>query len=176
MKRKIIELILILFFLALQCTLGRHIALAGISPNLLIILPVVFGFLNGCNEGIVVGFVSGLMYDLYFGSEIGVCALIFLYIGYLAGLFHQKYEEQELFIPLCAVFAGDFVFNIIIYVLKFMLYNKLDFWFYLTHIIAPEAVYTTVIGLLLYPVLRPINKLMYKRDRKLVDITDERNI
>ncbi len=176
MKRKIVEFILILFFLALQCTLGRHIALAGVAPNFLIIMPVIFGFLNGSNEGIVVGFVSGLLYDLYSGETVGLSALIFLYTGYLAGLFYQKYEERELFIPLCAIFIGDFAFNFIIYVLNFMLHNKLDIWFYLTHIIVPEAVYTVAVGLLMYPVLRPLNKLLDKRERKRVDITDERNI
>ena len=51
MKRKIGELILIIFFYLLQVTLGRVIAIGGIKPNLLIILPVLFGFLHGKNEG-----------------------------------------------------------------------------------------------------------------------------
>lgn len=176
MKRKIIELLIILFFLALQCTLGRFISLNGIAPNFLIILPVIFGFLNGSNEGIVVGFVSGLLFDVYSNNTIGFGALIFLFTGYLCGLFNQKYEESELFIPLCAIFAGDFMLNFLTYVFGFLLHNKLDIPFYLSRIIIPEAVYTVIVGLVLYPIFRPVNKLLDKRERKRVDILDERSI
>ena len=62
MKRKIGELILIIFFYLLQVTLGRVIAIGGIKPNLLIILPVLFGFLHGKNEGMYVGFFLGTVW------------------------------------------------------------------------------------------------------------------
>lgn len=44
MKRKIGELIIILLFYLFQVTLGRVISIAGIMPNLLIIIPVIFGY------------------------------------------------------------------------------------------------------------------------------------
>ena len=50
MKRKICELLLIIVFYVLQCTAGRVLAIGGISPNFLIIIPVLFGFLNGKTE------------------------------------------------------------------------------------------------------------------------------
>ena len=55
MKRKICELLLIIVFYVLQCTAGRVLAIGGISPNFLIIIPVLFGFLNGKTEGIYTG-------------------------------------------------------------------------------------------------------------------------
>ena len=59
MKRKIGELILIIFFYLLQVTLGRVIAIGGIKPNLRINLPVVFGFLHGKNEGMSLAIYAG---------------------------------------------------------------------------------------------------------------------
>ena len=41
MKRKICELLLIIVFYVLQCTAGRVLAIGGISPNFLIIIPVL---------------------------------------------------------------------------------------------------------------------------------------
>ena len=70
MKRKIVEFLIIIFFYVLQVTLGRVIAIGGIKPDFLVILPVLFGFLNGRNEGMYVGFIAGIMYDLYFS---GLC-------------------------------------------------------------------------------------------------------
>ena len=96
MKRKIGELILIIFFYLLQVTLGRVIAIGGIKPNLLIILPVLFGFLHGKNEGMYVGFFAGFFYDLFFSGLFGFTSLVFVYIGYCSGIFYQKYEETEI--------------------------------------------------------------------------------
>ena len=75
MKRKIGELILIIFFYLLQVTLGRVIAIGGIKPNLLIILPVLFGFLHGKNEGMYVGFFAGFFYEIsdYFPGDHQSC-------------------------------------------------------------------------------------------------------
>ena len=95
MKRKIGELILIIFFYLLQVTLGRVIAIGGIKPNLLIILPVLFGFLHGKNEGMYVGFFAGFFYDLFFSGLFGFTSLVFVYIGYCSGIFYQKYEELK---------------------------------------------------------------------------------
>lgn len=47
MKRKITELIIILFFYLMQVSVARVISIANISPNWLIILPVFFGFFCG---------------------------------------------------------------------------------------------------------------------------------
>ena len=44
MKRKITELIIILFFYIMQVSAARVISIANISPNWLIIMPVFFGF------------------------------------------------------------------------------------------------------------------------------------
>lgn len=60
MKRKIGELIIILLFYLFQVTLGRVISIAGIMPNLLIIIPVIFGYFNGKNEGMFTGFLPDL--------------------------------------------------------------------------------------------------------------------
>ena len=65
MKRKVTELVIILLVYLIQGTFGRAIAIGGIVPNLLIILPVLFGFFKGRNEGMFVGFFAGIMYVLF---------------------------------------------------------------------------------------------------------------
>ena len=94
MKRKITELIIILFFYLMQVSVARVISIANISPNWLIILPVFFGFFCGKNDGMFVGFFAGIMYDLFYSGLFGVTALIFIYIGYFSGFFYQKYEDR----------------------------------------------------------------------------------
>ncbi len=50
MKRKVAEIILILLFYLIQVTFGNAIGIGGITPNLLIILPVLFGFFKAFSQ------------------------------------------------------------------------------------------------------------------------------
>ena len=111
MKRKIGELIIILLFYLFQVTLGRVISIAGIMPNLLIIIPVIFGYFNGKNEGMFTGFFAGALYDLSASSLFGFSSLVFIYIGYLAGIFYRRYEGTEIIFPLIIVSAGDLIYE-----------------------------------------------------------------
>ena len=168
MKRKIGELILIVFFYLIQCTYGRYIAIGGITPNLLIIIPVLFGFLNGKNEGIYVGLVSGLLYDLLFNSMIGFSSLIFMYIGYFAGCYYKKYEESEMLFPLLILLIGNMAFGLIAYIGNFLLHNKLDILYYMTRIVIPEVVYTIFVTIIIYKPLVFLNTKLESKDRRRV--------
>lgn len=176
MKRKIGELILILFFYLLQVSLGRAIRLGGIMPNLLVILPVVFGFLNGRNEGMFVGFFAGMMYDLFFSGLFGFSSLVFVYIGYFAGFFYQKYEENEMLVPLAILLLGSFSFGFLSYVGNFLLHNKLNMVYYVSRFILPEVIYTLLVSVALYKPLAYLNAKLNSRDRRRMSNFDERNI
>lgn len=172
MKRKIGELLLILFFYLLQVTLGRVIGIGGIKPNLLIILPVLFGFLHGKNEGMFVGFFSGFMYDLFFSGLFGFAALVFVYIGYFSGVFYQKYEETEMLVPLGLLLAGDFSFEFLSYIGNFLLHNRLNTMYYISRFILPEAVYTLFIAVILYKPMAFLNKKLEPRDKRRISKID----
>ena len=139
MKRKVAEIILILLFYLIQVTFGNAIGIGGITPNLLIILPVLFGFFKGRNEGMLVGFLSGVMYDLFFSSLFGFSALVFVYIGYFSGIFYKEYEKVEVLIPLAMIMASDFVFEFLSYIGNFLLHNRLNVDFFLRRFIMPEV-------------------------------------
>lgn len=166
MKRKVGELILIIFFYLLQVTFGRAIAIASITPNFLIILPVLFGFLHGKNEGMFVGFFAGIMYDLYYTNIFGFSALVFVYVGYFAGVFYQKYEENEILIPLALLLIGDFSFGFLAYVGNFLLHNRLDAMFFISRYIMPEVVYTLLVTVILYKPIAFLNVKLESRSKR----------
>ena len=177
MKRKVAEIILILLFYLIQVTFGNAIGIGGITPNLLIILPVLFGFFKGRNEGMLVGFLSGVMYDLFFSSLFGFSALVFVYIGYFSGFLYQKYEVREILIPLALVIIADFGYGFISYIGNFLLYNRLNVGYFMSRFILPEVVYTALVSLLVY---HPIHYLcvitQQGRERKKKGKIDEGSI
>lgn len=84
MRRKLILAALVLVTFLLQSTVFKALAIASVSPNLLLILTVSFGLMCGKRIGMFTGFLSGLMIDLFYGNLFGFNALIYLWVGYLS--------------------------------------------------------------------------------------------
>ncbi|MBE5957883.1 MAG: rod shape-determining protein MreD [Lachnospiraceae bacterium] len=145
----VIALLIIVSFI-LQNTISVITGDLMVTPNLLIILVCVFGYLTGSNEAMVIGFFCGLLVDSFSSDIIGLNSLLYLYVGFFSGSFHRLFYKNMVMLPLAIVAAGDFIYNFGYYIIRFMLRNKLDVGFYLFKIIIPELVITVCISLLVY--------------------------
>ena len=142
------------------------LALAGIIPNLMIILTASFGFMRGEEEGLVIGFFCGLLSDIFFGSFLGFYALLLMYIGYLNGKFSRIFYPEDIKLPLALIVTSDLSYGIICYVLTFMLRGRFEFTYYFTHIILPEALYTILVTMFLYPIILKVNEKLEAREKR----------
>lgn len=158
MLRKISVAVLIILCFVLQSTVFRSLAFAGIVPNLMVILTSSFGFMRGENEGLVIGFFSGILCDIFFGDVLGFYALIMMYIGFINGKFNRIFYPEDIKLPLVLIIISDISYSMICYVLLFLLQGKFNFLFYFTNVILPEAVYTILITCILYPIILKINE------------------
>lgn len=157
MKRCItIGIIIIICFLC-QSTIFHFLELSGVVPNLLLIVTMSFGLMRGRREGLLVGFFSGLLVDIFFGSVLGPYALIYMTLGYINGFFHRIYYVEDVLLPMIMITLNDFTFNLIVYIVFFLLRNKLRFMTYLGDVILPEMIYTILITLFFYKILVRIN-------------------
>ena len=157
MKRCITSGIIIVICFLLQCTVFHYIELAGVVPNLLLIVTMSFGLMRGRREGLLVGFFSGLLIDIFFGSVLGSYAFIYMTLGYGNGFFHRIYYVEDVLLPMIMISLNDFIYNIIIYVVFFLMRNRLDFLGYLKDVMLPEMIYTILITLFFYKILVRIN-------------------
>ncbi len=166
MLRKIVVTFFVLAGFVLQCSVFGSIAFAGIIPNLMIILTASFGFMRGEKDGLVIGFFSGLLNDVFFGSFLGFYALLLMYIGFLNGKFCKVFYPEDIKLPLALIVTSDLSYGIICYVLTFMLRSKFQFAFYFTHVILPEALYTIVVTLFLYPLILKVNEKLEAHEKR----------
>lgn len=166
MLRKIIVALFIMMCFILQCSVFGTLAFAGIVPNLLIILTSSFGFMRGETEGLVIGFFCGILVDIFFGDFLGFYALLMMYIGYLNGKFCKIFYPEDIKLPLVLIVISDLSYGIICYILTFMLRGRFQFSYYFTHIILPEALYTIVITLILYPCILKVNEKLEKHEQR----------
>ena len=165
-KRFVITAVILIAAYLLQCTVFSSLELAGIKPNLLIIVTASFGFMRGSREGMLVGLFAGLLTDIQFGDMIGFYAMIYLFVGFINGLFERLYFDEDIKLPLFLIAISEFLYGVIIYLLMFLLRSDFNFLFYLNKIILPELIYTIVITLGLYPLILLINQKLEAEEKR----------
>ena len=166
MLRKIVVTLFILFGFILQCSVFGNIAMAGIIPNLMIILTSSFGFMRGEREGLIIGFCCGLLNDIFFGSFLGFYALVLMYIGFLNGKFSRIFYPEDIKLPIALIVTSDLSYGVICYVLLFMLRGKFQFAYYFSHVILPEALYAIVVTMFLYPIILKVNEKLEAGEKR----------
>ena len=108
MKRKITIAVIIIVCFLLQCTVFKSLAIASVSPNLLVVVTAAFGFMRGQKEGLFVGFFCGILLDFMSGSALGFYALIYMFVGFLNGFFKRIFFPDEIRLPVILIALSDF--------------------------------------------------------------------
>ena len=166
MKRKIITACIIIVCFLLESTVFQSISFASITPNLLIIVTSSFGFMRGKKEGMVVGFVCGLLYDIMFHDLIGFYALIYTLIGFANGLFKKIFFDDDIKLPLILILSSDFIYGNIVCIFMFIMRSQFHYFYYLKNVILPELIYTALVTLVLYQIILFINKKLEAEEKR----------
>jgi rod shape-determining protein MreD len=83
----------------LQLSFFSRVELFHVSPDILPALVVCLALLGGSLTGAVAGFSIGLFLDCLLVEALGVSSLVLLSIGYLAGLFRERFEVHSSLVP-----------------------------------------------------------------------------
>jgi len=83
----------------LQSTVLRFVEIAGVSPDLILIVLIFLANKNGTMTGQVSGFVGGIVVDFMGLAPLGFYALIYTLIGALFGMTRGKMFVDPIFIP-----------------------------------------------------------------------------
>lgn len=165
-KRPIITILVVTICFLLESTLFQGLSFGSITPNLLIVVTASFGFMRGKKEGMLVGFLSGILMDIFFGDLIGFYALIYMVVGYVNGFFKRIFYPEDIKLPLFLITVSDFLFGNIICVFLFVMRSRFDYFYYLGHIIIPELIYTILITIVLYQIILHINQKLEAEEKR----------
>jgi rod shape-determining protein MreD len=103
MKKKAVFIVLVLLCLVLQITIIGGLQLKGGKPDLLLILIVLWTLDNGWKEGLVGGFIAGLLEDILFSPLFGLNAFSLCLVGFLTGEIKERVYEENIISVLLAV-------------------------------------------------------------------------
>jgi rod shape-determining protein MreD len=143
----------IILFLVLQTTLLDYASIYGIKPNLIIVFVIVTALVRGNVEGGAVGFLSGLVMDMLFGTVLGFYALLGLYLGIAAGSVNRRLFRENLLVVLFFTFVYSVAYELIVYILNTIMSGNIELLYPLTGIILPEASYNCVAAVLIYALI-----------------------
>lgn len=166
MKRKIITICIIIACFILECTVFPSMSFASITPNLLIIVTSSFGFMRGKKEGMIVGFICGLLFDIMFSDLIGFYTLIYTVLGYANGFFRKIFYPDDIKLPLILIAASDFLYGNIVCIFMFIMRSRFHYFYYLKSIIIPELIYTILVTLVLYQIILQINRKLESEEQR----------
>ncbi|HEU4944853.1 MAG TPA: rod shape-determining protein MreD [Solirubrobacterales bacterium] len=91
--------VIALLAVLLQLSFFSRVTLFHVSPDILPAVVVVLGLLGGAMTGAVAGFSIGLLADGLLADDLGGSSLVLLGIGYLAGLFRERFEIRGALVP-----------------------------------------------------------------------------
>ena len=166
MKRKLVIAFMLWIAFLLQTAVFPKLGFMAATPNILLIMTVSIGFMQGGAEGILTGFFAGLFIDLFYGDIYGYYALIYLAAGWYSGRYSKIYFDEDIKIPLFLTTVCDLAYGVIIYLTRFLLRGRFQFWRYLTGVMLPELISTLVLMLILYRLIYGINHTMVEKEKK----------
>ena len=152
MKRILFNILLMLLAFTIQNGVFPLLPFLSASPNLLLILTFSFGFIHGQEQGMWYGLFAGILLDLFYSGPFGFYTLFYAVCVYRVSQRHlyRYYYEDYITLPLALSLVNEVIYNLYVYVFRFLVRNRLDFLYYFREIIVPEMIFTTVTTLLIY--------------------------
>lgn len=158
--KKVISIIgiIITFFLIyfLQVNFFNWFNIAGVKPNLFILLVLCIGLFIGKNYAVPIGFIIGIYLDILTGKQIGISAIMYAGIGFLGGYFDKNFSKESKITILIMVAGMTLFYETINYI-----YNSARNQIPLQlggfiKIILIEIIFNVLLTIILYPLIRKI--------------------
>lgn len=157
MKKTIINLILVLITFIiyfLQSNFFSWFTIAGVMPNLFVILILFIGLFANKTIGAIYGMTIGLFLDLVIGNKIGIYTIGLGTIGFLAGVFDKNFSKDSRMTIMFMVLSATIIFEIISYFLNYILLSINVEIINFIYILIIEVIFNLILTIIIYPLLQ----------------------
>lgn len=157
MKKTLIFVVLFIIFLIiyfLQMNFFSWFTIAGVKPNLFIILILVMGLFAGRTIGIITGIVAGIFLDFFIGKSVGISAIMLGIVGFLGGYLDKKFSKDSRITMILMVILTTFIYEAGKYGISIIM-NKipLELWPFLK-LLFVEIIYNVILTIILHPIIK----------------------
>lgn len=159
MKKTLINVFLIITAIIiyyLQSNLFMWFNIAGVKPNLFVVLALFIGLFANRTMGIAYGVGIGIIVDILIGKTIGMYAISLGIIGFLAAVFDKNFSKDSRMTIIFMVVGSTIIFEIINYLLNYMILGINVEITNFTMILAIEVIYNIVLTIILYSLIQKL--------------------
>lgn len=150
---------LLLFLCLMQSTAVARLKIAGVKPDLVLLMVIIGTLLYGLRPGILWAFIAGIGLDIFSGGPLGASSLAMMAAAGVAGLGHRPLSRFNPLVPLSAAALGTIVYAVVYLLILGMLalagWSTLNLPLFetLRDIVLPVTLYNTALMLVLLPFL-----------------------
>ncbi len=101
----------------LQSTLAPYLAVGRVKPDLMLVVVVTWSVLRGAGEGVLWGFIGGLLLDLLSGGPFGVSIVSLMLASYLTGVGEINLFRTNILLPVVTVILATAVYYLVSFLL-----------------------------------------------------------
>lgn len=176
-KKWIISIASVLLFFSLQTAAFRVFPIGRSVPELLLIITVSYGLMRGEHDGILTGFLCGLLFDVFFMDILGFYALLYAFIGFVCGAANDLFRKDDIKLPLISILLSEIFFCLCRFFFLNVLLGNFNFRFFARDVLLPETAFTMLVSIGAYPLLliveeRIVNRQFIKKKEEGEGITD----
>ena len=157
MKKALIIFVLFILFLIsyfIQSNLFSWFTIAGVKPNLFIVLVLCIGLFAGKRAGSVLGIIFGLLIDIFIGRRIGITGISLGLVGFLGGYLDKNFSKDSKITIILMCVGTTIIYELANYVIMVLTY-KIEFeTLAIIKILLIEAFFNSAIIIILYPFTR----------------------
>ena len=151
---------LILYFL--QLNFFSWFKIAGVMPNLFVILIFYIGLFAGRSMGLTYGVIFGLILDLLIGENVGMTAIMLGTIGIIGGIFDKNFSKESRITIIIMAIGTTIIYETGMYVLRYaILESSIELLSFLKILLA-ETVFNVMITIILYPLIQKTGHIIEK--------------
>lgn len=157
MKKFIINLLLVLtvfIIYFLQSNFFTWFNIAGIMPNVFVILVLFIGLFTNKTVGTVYGVIIGYILDLLFGTKIGIQAVSLGLVGFLAAIFDKNFSKDSRMTIMLMVLGATVVVEVLDYLLTYMFVGINVEIFNFVKILVIEVLFNIILTIIIYPLIQ----------------------
>lgn len=157
MKKFIINLLLVLtafIIYFLQSNFFTWFNIAGIMPNVFVILVLFIGLFTNKTVGTVYGVIIGYILDLLFGTKIGIQAVSLGLVGFLAAIFDKNFSKDSRMTIMLMVLGATVVVEVLDYLLTYMFVGINVEIFNFVKMLVIEVLFNIILTIIIYPLIQ----------------------
>lgn len=152
--RRILPLgLLALTTIVVQVAFMPHLRFLGVVPDLGLVLAIAIAYHDDAETAAIVGFVTGLGFDLFLRTPVGVSALAYAVTGYVTGVIQASLIRSSRWLPFVLGGLGGLVGGLLFVGIAIL--AGTDSLIHLTTvgIVARAALYDAIAALVMFPLV-----------------------